>query len=295
MNIIYDYLSNLFTTQHSVVSPTQVNVNIVDFSHQNPIAQIPHELISIIFRNLPATQFFKLGLVCKTWKKIVESKDIQNQIILPFNINGPQRWKEFTDGDVGEVPPLPIWVFKLMEKDGHMLTYIPESVKITNKDGTEKIVPMDSLKNIGDLFANTINGRSIGFSEQSWQPAIQEQRLSEKGHWVLISKNARGKLLTYQRQVARANEMEANLSDLIDTVISLLFEYLRTGNQYFIGHPPQKNDGQRIWVRVNDITHNRRLAVSFVSSGLDVRMENCNDEDANNFLAFAPARKFFGP
>jgi hypothetical protein len=188
---------------------------------------------------------------------------------------------------VGEAPLLTREFFTLMRKGDYMLTFIPEEVKIKTEDGMDIIVPIDSLKNIGELFAKTINGRQIGFSTKSWSAALQEKRPPRKGYWVLISKNALGRNKDYDGQVKEAKDKGAKVSDLIDTVISLFMEYLRTGEKYFIWDPPQ--NGLRTWVRVNDQTQNLRLGLGFVASGLHVFSDD--DAYAFGYLAFAPARK----
>jgi len=256
-----------------------LNINAGNFTSELPLDVIPNILRNVSIRDFPA-----VALVCQKWKEILDDKSFQENLT---EINGPRRWNEYTNGDVGEAPPLPKEFFKLMRKGDYMLTFIPEEVKIKTEDGMDIIVPIDSLKNIGELFAKTINGRQISFSKNSWSAALQEKRPPRKGYWVLISKNALGRSKNYDGQVKEAKDKGAKVSDLIDTVISLFMEYLRTGEKYFIWDPPQ--NGLRTWVRVNDQTQNLRLGLGFVASGLDVG--RCTDDDTPDCLAFAPARK----
>jgi hypothetical protein len=213
-----------------------------------------------------------------------------NELVLHPNFNGPQRWKEYTGAEVGKAPALPKWVFKCMEKGEHMLTFIPETVRITKEGGKELEVRINSLEAVDLLFKNGINGRKIGFSRDSWEAAIREIRPSEKGHWALISKREIGRCLNYRQQLELANEMGADASELIDTVISLFMEYLRTGERHFIMDPPQC--GLRTWTRVKEQTNGLRINLGFAPSGLFVGY--CDEDSAYDYLAIVPEKKFFG-
>jgi F-box associated protein len=267
-----------------------MNLNTRTVNSPCPI-QLPLDVIPNILTKLPATKLSELALVCKGWNSIVtEDYYFPNKMIPPPNFNGPQSWKEYTKGEVGKAPLLPRWVFKCMEKGEHMLTFIPETVTLKEEDGTEWVVPINSLKNIGELFANTINKRKIGFSPQSSSKAINNIIIpSEKGHWVLISKKAFGRDLNYQGQVVEAEKIGANMSGSIDTVISLFMEYLRTGELHLLGKPSDEK-GQSTWVRVDAIKN--RLYLGFVPFGLRVD-EGYFSSYADVQVAFAPARKFF--
>ena len=172
-----------------------------------------------------------------------------------------------------------------MQSDKYMLTYIPETVKIKNEDGTESVVPLNSLENVGKLFAHTLNGRNIGFDPDSFPNFMQEVKTLEKGHWILISKKAMGKGLDYLRQVGKANEMGAIMPGSIETVTSLFMEYLRTEEKH-----PLDEIGKSIFIRVDDKI--RRLWLGFSSSG--IRVDYFDYDFACPDLAFAPARKTFG-
>lgn len=214
-----------------------------------------------------------------------------NEMVLPPNFNGPQIWKECTGAEVGKAPALPKWVFKCMEKGEHMLTFIPETVRITKEGGKELEVRVNSLEALDLLFKNGINGRKIGFSTNSWEAAIREIRASENGHWALISKNEIGRNLSYQQQqqLAAKEEVGANASETIDTVISLFMEYLRTGELPLSGNSWSGNS-KPTWIRVNDKIHGLGVILGSTSSGIFVG--SCNDI-ANVNLAIALEKKFF--
>jgi hypothetical protein len=255
------------------VSPISVDSNPQDYSEKLPLDVIPK-----ILRNL-AMELPELALVCRDWRKIVDSADFQDTIP---NVNGPQRWTEFTKADAGKAPSLPRKFFKFLQT--HIITYIPESVKIKNADGIELEVPIHSLQNIGKLFAHTINGRTISFEEYSWLPRFDKEISPEKEHWVLISKKAMGKRLNYTGQVYEAKDMGAIMSGTIDTVTSLFMEYLRTGEKL-----PLDENGKSIWIRVDDKI--RRLWLKFEAYGFAVHKNS--DETADVNLAFTPALKSF--
>lgn len=251
---------------------------IVDSIPQTHPFQLPLDVISIILKNLPGTMFPDLALVCKPWKVIVDNDDFLNKMLTPPNFNGPQRWLEYTKANVGEAPALPRWVYKCMRKGGHMLTYIPETVKILNADGTEKEVSINSLEVVGNLFTHTINGRTIGIDPLSTD-AIQMVIHTEKGYWALISKKATDQYLDYNEQVAKAKEMGASMSGAIETAISVFMEYLRTGELHF--------KREFLFIRVEAIR--LRLWLNLDSSGLCVG----GIFDHETYHPFALARKIF--
>lgn len=257
---------------------------IVDSIQQDPPIQLPLDIILIILKNLPTSKLSTLFLVCKDWRIIVDNDDFLNKMILPPNFNGPERWVEYTKADAGNAPNLPRWVFKLMQNGEHMLTFIPETVKITNKDGTEKEEPINSLERVGSLFSHVINKRKISFSTNSWKEAIQEVRPTEKGHWVLISKKAKGRGLNHQQQVDEVKKEGAITPNLIDTVISFFMEYLRTGQCQFSDNPRDKNE-LSTWIRVDTIW------LSFVTSSLHVH--GSDSPNASGNLAVVSSCKFF--
>ena len=86
-------------------------------------------------------------------------------------------------------PPLPRRAYGDLEKEGGLLTFIPEIVKVI-ENGKE--VALDNLKAIGNLVNKPKKGFETGYkiNEFYWPEAIEEKRKLEKPHWVWIKKEA---------------------------------------------------------------------------------------------------------
>jgi hypothetical protein len=262
---------------------------------------LPTDVLPIIFLNM-TTDLPHLALVCKNWKVIVDNKQFREMICLAKAF-GSREWKEYMGVDVGEEPLLPRRAYGDMEKGNYYLTFIPEKVKKTQVNGKVddasrdieevKEVPLDSLEVIGQLVANRINGNNVGFYPNAWQEAISKKRSLEKPHWVLISKEVIGKNKTYEEHQKLAKEENknspgANISGLIDSILSVFMEYVRSGERNF-EWDSAKN--QNNWIRVNEKTGGIRISLGFAPSGLNV-FSRCGH--AYTDVGFALAWKSFG-
>ncbi len=267
----------------------------------DPIDSLPNDVLRIIFQNVK-TDLPNLALVCKNWKAIVDNK-LFRETIRPAKTFGSREWKEYIGVDAGKELPLPRRAYGDMEKGNYYLTLIPKSVKVTQENkkvddasmdiDVVKEVPLDSLEVIGKLAANQTKGNKIGFTHESWTEALQEKRNLEKSHWVLISKEIIGKNKTYEDQQKLAKEENKNIPGtnilgLIDTAVSVLMEYVRSGERNFI-LDLAKNEYN--WVRVNEQTRELRLCLGFAPSGLAV-YDGC--DGAGDNVGVALARKSFG-
>ncbi len=271
-------------------------------SMADPIAgSLPTDVLPIIFQNAK-TDLPKLALVCKNWKAIVDNKSFR-ETICPVKAFGSREWKEYIGVDAGEELPLPRRVYGDMEKGNYYLTFIPKTVKVTQENGkvddtsmdieVVKEVALDSLEVIGKLVANPTKGNKIGYHANSWQEALQEKRNLEKPHWVLISKEIRGKNNWYEDQQKLTKEENdkvsgTEISGLMDTAISMFMEYVRSGERNFI-YDSANNEYN--WVRVTEQKGGLlRICLGFAPSGLDVfRNYDAPDEG----VGFAFARKSF--
>ena len=246
------------------------------------------DVICSIFKDLKA-DFPNIALVCKNWKVIVDEKVIVNdknflKMISPQQVFGANEWKEYIGVDAGVEPRLPRWVYGYMETGNYMLTFIPKVVKIIKENHGIDEVKLDNLIKIGKLLANPIKGNKTNFTENSWQIALKETRKLEEPHWVLISKDGQGRNMKYSEQLECAKKMQMNVSGLIDTVISVWCEYVKSGKRYF--------DLSDTWVRVNERTGGVRLGSGFASSGLYVYFNF--DGFAHFNIVFSSSRKSFG-
>ncbi len=257
------------------------------------VGPLPADILPIIFQN-GKTDLPNLALVCKNWKAIVDNTQFC-ETIRPAIAFGVQEWKEYIGVDAGEEPRLPRRAYGDLEKEGGLLTFIPEKVKVI-ENGFE--VFLDNLKVIGKLVGNPKKGNKTGYTRDSCR-AISEDRKQEKPHWVWIKKEVIGRGKSYEQQqelVAKTENKKApgaKISGLIDTAISVFMEYVRSGEQIFVWDPPV-NFGQRTWVRVNEQFKGSRLGVGFAPSGLNVHYCYDHNDDYKVHIAVAPARKSFG-
>ncbi len=265
------------------------------------VGSLPTDVLPIIFQNVK-TDLPNLALVCKNWTAIVDNQQFRESIC-PAKAFGSREWKEYIGVDAGEEPLLPRRAYGDMQNGSHYLTFIPEKVKMTQVNGKVddtsmdieevKEVPLDSLEVIGNLVSNPIKGNIIGFTQNSWPEALQEKRNLEKPHWVLISKEIIGRNKRYEDQQKLAKEENdkvpgTKISGLIDTVISLFMEYVRSGERNFIWDSA-KNEYNM--ARVNELTNGWRFGLGFAPSGLVV-YGLCDGPGEG--VGFAFARKSIG-
>jgi hypothetical protein len=149
-----------------------------------------------------------------------------------------------------------------------MLTLIPTSIKVKDAKGNNKEIIIDSGDAIKEMLPYQKGGHIIGFDErwQSWPEAMAEKRQIAKTHtWVWINKQVTGRHMSYEDEITLVKKesleaKEANTSDLIDTVVSLLMNYIKTGEKCFEFNPGNRKG---TWIRVNDKTDMFRVGVSF--------------------------------
>ncbi len=258
----------------------------------DPIGQIPMDVARIIFQNLK-TELSSMALVCKSWKALADDK-VFRKMIQPVQAFGAQEWREYIGVDAGEEPLLPRRAYVDMEKYGGLLTFIREKVKVI-ENGKE--VLLDNLVIIGKLVGNPKKGNKTGYNHNSRQEVIYERRKQEKPHWVWIKKEVIGRHKTYDEQqelVAKEENITAagaHISGLIDTVISLFMEYVRSGKRIFDWHPASNVNGRCTYVRVNEERGVFRLGLAFSPLGLDVFAHH---DRALDYIGVAPSWKSFG-
>ena len=249
------------------------------------VGPLPADVLPIIFQN-GKTDLSNLALVCKNWKAIVDNKQFR-EMIRPAKAFGRREWKEYIGVDAGEELPLPRRVYGDMEKEGGLLTFIPEKVKVI-ESGNE--VLLDNLKVIVKLVGNPKKGKH---TYNRCPEGTSKKRYQEKPHWVWIKKELIGRNKNYEQQqelVAKEENIKipgAKISGLIDTVISVFMEYVRSEGQIMTGSP----HGLKTWIRVNEQIKGSRLSLRFALCSLDV----CGGaEYPSDCIAVAPARKSFG-
>ncbi len=275
-------------TQQTVVEPIPVAMEIDPLGQ---FSELPMDVVPIIFQNLKA-DLPSVALVCRNWKAIADDETFC-KMIRPAQAFGVQEWKEYIGVDAGDESRLPRRAYGDLQKEGGLLTFIPEKVKDI-ENGNE--VLLDNLEVIGKLVGNPKKGNKTGYTIDSWPEAISENRKQEKPHWVWIKKEVIGRDKSYEQQqelVAKEENKKApgaKISGLIDTAISVFMEYVRSGEQIFVFDPPV--NGLRTWVRVNEQTREWRLGLGFAPSGLLVSAHySVYDFD---YVAVAPSRKSIG-
>ena len=176
-----------------------------------------------------------------------------------------------------------------------MLTLIPPSIKVKDQNGNDKEIVLDSGDAVKEMLLYQKAGHRIGFDPNSWSQAMAEKRKIEKTpFWVWINKQVigRNKFYTGQKedvQKKSLREPKANVSDLIDTMVSVLMNYVKTGERCFGWD--QKNKKYTI-ISVNDTTNRLRLGVRFALAGLYVHYY---DGHGISDTGVVVARKSIGP
>lgn len=154
-----------------------------------------------------------------------------------------------------------------------MLTLRPNSVKMKDQNGNDKEIVLDSGDAVKEMLLYQKAGHRIGFDPASWPEAMAEKRKIEKTpFWVWINRQVigRSKIYTVQKDDVLKKSLrapKANVSDLMDTMFSVLMNYVKTGERCF--ELDLKNKKYTI-IRVNDTTRECRLGVGFAPAGLCV-------------------------
>lgn len=232
---------------------------------------VPRDIALIILEKAKSN-LHGISEVCRNWKDCSDDEELRSRI-RPPQAFGSQEWEEYIGVDAGKELPLPRRIYS---KEGNCyLTFIPEKVKAIKENEKIEEIFLDNLETIGNLVANPKKGNKIGFSHGDWDSclvALQDKRKLKKPHWVLIGKEALGRSKTYQEQREYAKEKKGKISGLIDTVVSIFMEYVRSGERNFIWDRHVK--GIRTWIRVKDKSKYEsdymRLGLGFVPSGLYV-------------------------
>ncbi len=237
------------------------------------------DVAQIIFQNLKA-DLPAVALVCKKWKTMADDEGFR-QMIHPAQAVGAQEWRDYINVDAGEELPLPRCAYGNLEKEGGLLTFIPEKVKAAKENGAIEEVFLNSLDAIGKLLKKHKSDLEINNRMHSSEvkKAILKKRRPVKSHWVWIKKEVIGRDKTYVEQTELAKSCGAKISGLIDTVISVFMEYFRSKDGRFV------LDGATC-VRVSERTPVWRIWIGFSHSSLEVgHIYDCRIQCAGVVLA----------
>lgn len=228
------------------------------------ICLLPREVAWIIFSqaktNLPA-----LVLVSRKWKEIADDP-LLYKMIFPAIARGEEAWKQIFPVDPGKAPRLPRRVHKDIDNQGGLLTFIPKTISIVQKDGV--FVEEFTATNMGELVKAPKEGNETCFTEYSCGRSIHEMKTSEEPHWVWIKTNrvvcegASGEV-----QQAFVELQGGSVSGFLDTIVSLFMDYIMTGRRYFALDP---DNGNPLNIRVKDKTDDIQIRVGFVGRRLNV-------------------------
>ena len=220
---------------------------------------LPLDVIHIILQNL-VPELPTVALVCRDWKALVDDKDFREKI-RPAKAFGSREWKKYIGVDAGIELPLPRRAYGDLDNGDFLLTFIPKTILKPLKNDGFREVSLNSLQAILKLLPKKYlqtRKRNIGFNPNSDSRAFAEKRKMEQAHWVFLNKNIKGKSLDYTEQQKIAKEVNANISNLMDTAVSCFMEYIRSGERNCFSPPGKLNA-----VRIIDQLEGVRLFLTF--------------------------------
>ena len=260
----------------------------------DPIGQIPMDVASIIFQNLK-TELPSMALVCKSWKALADD-DVFRKMIQPVQAFGAQEWQQYIGVDAGKEPLLPRCAYVDMENDDHVLTFIPEKVTIKNENGMVEELALDNLEVISQLVNCPKNGHKTGFNftdgilikENRIERIRNKNRTQEKPHWVLIDKNVKGLCKSYRNQEKIAKEAYGNIPGIMEIVIAIFMDYVRSGKSNFELHERWSHQ-----IRCKESKQDN-IVLSFYQSKNELHVIHCLVDCFFQNVGFLLAKKFYG-
>ncbi len=255
---------------------------------------LPLDVIPNIFKHINVmAELPSLALVCKNWRVLADNGSF-GKMIRPPHIFGSKEWHDYIGVDAGEEPPLPRCAYSNIEKNGGLVTFIPDKVKITHENGIIEEVLLDNLEAICNLIKAPKSDLITGYASYASQEELKEKRLREKPHWVWINEII-GIENTYKQQqiLAKTRGQGAHISGIIDAEITAGMKYSKINAVDILWNP----ELARV-VRVNDRSagtngNGAKTTFGFGRSGLYVKKGDC--DIAHHGIGVAIARKFSMP
>ncbi len=292
----------------SVHQTGRISYNTSTQGQYDIISQLPQDISLSIFEKLK-TDLSTLALVCKSWTNLTDNEGLLNKI-RPLQVFGDKEWKEYLDADPGRELNLPRRAYGDLERNGGVLTLIPEKVRRINKNGDIEYVNI-SLEFIEELVKNPKKGNpaEYGIGSVIRDMFINIRRMPLKSHWVWINKKVIGRGKTYEQQIELVNRENkkisgANIPEILDTIVSVFTEIVRSGKCTFL-----EWDKEQIHVTVKATTYYCKSLgkiressdsiplISLSKDGRRILMDGCSVEGINkqgcSFLDMAVARQFF--
>ena len=258
---------------------------------------LPVDAARIILRDLK-DYLPDVALVCSRWRDLVDDDDFRN-MIRPTIAFGSREWKYYIGVDAGREPRLPRCAYRGdIESGKYLLTLVPKTVKLILKNKYAVVINLNNLKVIEKLLANAINGNKVVITEDSPQKEIlNSKRKLENSHWVLLDKEVRCKNETYDAQQEIAKEVnikapDTKISGLIDTVISVCMDYIRSRMPHSFLDPVPP-DYQSIFIRFNELYNGKKIRLFFRWSGIRIQQDT-SPPNLPEGVGFLWAKKSFG-
>ena len=276
----------MFLNNVSGRDPINGQFMVDPISHDTPL---PAEVAFIILQKAKTNLHF-IALVCKSWKVLADNEMFLKEI-RPIQAFGTQEWEDYIGVDAGEEPHLPRRAYGDLENEDGLLTFIPEKVKAIKGNGVIEEFPLNTLKAIGKWVKNPKKGHKTGYEPDTLKESLQKKRKQEKPHWVWIKKEVFGRNERYPEQQKLAKEENkkisgANIAGLLDVIISLFMEYVRSGQRYF-----RLDADEYSLVKVHKKDGLSQICLGFGLDGMDV--DNYYAPQSYS-IGFALARKCFG-
>jgi hypothetical protein len=238
-------------------------------------AVLPVDIIRLIFA-FAKEDLVNIARVNKQWKYLVYDNTFRQMLNEDFLDN--KVYKKL--GVEAQEPHLPLSIYRDVEPND-LVACVPETIEMGNKE--DKLL---TPKLIGELAAKHIKGlNKTGYTDDSWDKAIDEDRGTETSHWVWIKAKAVGISESYYKQEITAKNQGGSVSGFRDTLVCLFLERIKSGK-------PNFNWDGKTWIRVKDKIDAVRIIIGFDPSGLcfHYMIDRFSDYD----VCVAVARKSIG-
>ena len=224
------------------------NSSVNHFNNENGIdftQSLPPEVCLKIFAYLSSIELTRSSMANKACQILASDEALWKSLPLPEMAFGKAAWEKYF-GDVGEEPPLPIDIHKILKspcpfwpdkkvEETHMLVLVPETV-----NGE----PLN-LTTLGKLVKTPKEGHSTHY-RYIWDKIINEHgKATVKSQWVLMTKDviegSRKKNYTNQQAIiaefAKKTGIAYEVPNTLDAAVCLFTEFVRSEKRLFNDKP----------------------------------------------------------
>ena len=252
-------------------------------------SQLTKFIWQLIFSNLRPADLVRVSLTCKNWNQIITGNPHLREMRKVFvYVFGREKWGKYF-GDVGEEPPLPQDIEKILSSscpfwpskkvsETHLLVLIPETVN--GKSHT--------INSLGEIIKNPKTGHSSQY--RIYNPYVKNEQgeKSFPSHWVLLTKNvipnSRNKSYSEQKELME-DFPPYTFPNALDIATALLMHHVKRGERLCSNDP-------LIYTRCIEIVDSDQWPVAiggFSVGGIEVS----NYHNAHGFNDVVGCRKFF--